>query len=139
MDIGIAALSEVRRTGCSKIMAGGYTDYWSGRFDGYHAQGVAVAVSNKLTTMIIEVTPVNERIMRLRIRHFLGVISLVSVYALTEASDLTVKDAFYATLESVVDQCPRRDTLLVLGDFNAWTGTDRDGYETCWSPSVLEL
>ena len=45
-----------------------------------------------------------------------------------------MKDTFYATLESVVDQCPRRDTLLVLGDFNASTGTDRDGYETCVSP-----
>ena len=57
--------------------------------------------------MVNEVTPVNERIMRGRIRHSLGVISLVSVNALTEASDLTVKDALYATLESVVDQCPR--------------------------------
>ena len=42
--------------------------------------------------------------MRRRIHHFLGVISLVSVYALTEASDLTVKEAFYAMLESVVEQ-----------------------------------
>ena len=64
-------------------------------------------LSNKLTPMIIEVTPVNKRIMRLRIRHSLGVISLVSVNAPTEASDLTVKYALYATLESVVDQCPR--------------------------------
>ena len=32
--------------------------------------------------------------MRLRIHHSFGVISLVSVYAPTEASDLTVKDAF---------------------------------------------
>ena len=40
---------------------------------------------------------------------------MVFVYALTEASDLTVKETFYATLESVVDLCPRRDTLLVLG------------------------
>ena len=64
-------------------------------------------MSNKLTPMKIEVTLVNERIMRLRIRHSLDVISLVSLYALTEASDLTVKDAFYATLESVVDRCPR--------------------------------
>ena len=64
----------------------------------------------------------------------MGVISLVSVYAPTDASDLTVKDAFYSTLESVVDQYPRRDTLLVLGDFNASTGTDRDGYETCVGP-----
>ena len=76
-------------------MAGGYTYYWYGRSDGYHAQGVAVAVavSNKLTPMITEVTPVTERIMRRRIRHSLGVISLVSVYAPTEASDLTMKDA----------------------------------------------
>ena len=86
--------------------------------------------------MIIEIIPVNEHIMRLRICHSLGVISLVSVYAPTEASDLTVKDAFYVTLESVVDQCPRRDAFLILGDFNASTGINRDGYETCWSPWV---
>ena len=55
---------------------------------------------------------------------------------LRQASDLTVKDAFYAMLRSVVDQCPRRDTLLVLGDFSASTGTDRDGYETCVCPQV---
>ena len=116
-------------------MVGGDTYYWSGRSDGNQTQGVVVAVSNKLTPMIIiEVTPVNEHIMRLRICHSLGVISLVSVYAPTEASDLTVKDAFYTTLESVVDQCPRRDTLQVLGDFNASTGTDREGYETCVGP-----
>ena len=77
--------------------------------------------------MIIEVTPVNEHIMRLRIRHSLGVISLVSVYAPTEVSDLTVKDTFCATLESVLDQYPRRDSHLILGDFIASTGTDRDG------------
>ena len=57
-----------------------------------------------------------------------------SLNAPTEASDLTMKDAFCATLESVVDQCPRQDTLPVLGDFNAATGTDRDGYRTCVGP-----
>ena len=92
---------------CGEIMASGYTYCWSGHSDGYHAQGVAVAVSTKLTPMIIEVIPANERIMRRRICHSLGVISLVSVYAQTEVSDLTMKDAFYAALESVVDQCPR--------------------------------
>ena len=131
LNIRIAALFEVRRPDSGEIMAGGYIYNWSGRCDGNHVQGVAVALSNKLTPMIIEVTPVNERITKQRIRHSSGVISLVSVYAPTEANHLTVKDAFHATLDSVVDQCPRRDTLLVLGDFNASTGTDRNGYETC--------
>ena len=117
MNINIAALSEVWRRDSGEIMAGSYTHYWSGRSDGYHSQVVAVAVSNNLTLMIIEVTPINVRMMRLRIRHSLDVISLVSVFAPTEVSDLTVKDAFYATLESLVDQCPRRDTLPVDGGF----------------------
>ena len=84
--------------------------------------------------MIIEVTPVNERIMRQKIRHSLGVIPLVSGYAQTERSALIVKDAFHAMLESVVVHCPRRDALPVLGDFNASIGTDRDRYETCVGP-----
>ena len=57
--------------------------------------------------MIVKVTPVIEHIMRLMIPHSLGVISLVSVYAPTEESDLTVKDTFDGTLESAVDRCPR--------------------------------
>ena len=87
LNIGIAALSEVRRSDSGEIMGGDYTNYripqsyWSGHFVGSHGQGVAAAVPNKLTPMIIEVTPVNERVMRLRIRHFLGVISLVCVYS----------------------------------------------------------
>ena len=39
---------------------------------------------------------------------------------------------------SLVDHCPRQDTLPVLGDFNASAGTDRDGYETCVGPHGSE-
>ena len=81
-------------------MVGGYNYYWSGRSDGLPCQGVAGAVSNKLTPMIIYVTLVNERIVRRRINHSLDGVSLVSGNALTEVSDLTVKDTFDATLES---------------------------------------
>ena len=134
LNIGVAALSQIQRVDSGEIMAGGYTYCWSGRSEDCNAQGVAVTVSNKLIPMIIEVILVNERIMRLRIRHSLGVVSLVSVYAPTAASDRTMKDAFYAVLKSVVDRCPKQDTVLVLGDFNASTATDRDSYERCVGP-----
>ena len=49
LNIGIAALSEVWRPDSGEIMAGGCTYHWSGCSDGYHGQGVAVAVSMKLT------------------------------------------------------------------------------------------
>ena len=63
LNIGVGTLSEDQRSESGEIMAGGYTYYWSGPSDGYHAQGDAVAVSDKLTPMIIEVTSVNEHIM----------------------------------------------------------------------------
>ena len=105
LNISVVALSEVLRSDSGEITVAGYAD-WSGRSDDYHAQGVAVTVSTMLTPTIIEVIPVNECIMRLRIRHSLGVISLVYRYAPTEASDLTEKEAFHAALESVVHCCP---------------------------------
>ena len=134
LGIAVAALSEVRRPGSGEISVGGYTYYWSGRADGKHTQGVAVAISDRLTSQVKEVTPVSERTMRLRLAHSLGVMSIVAVYAPTGDSDLSVKEAFYAELNSVLDAAPRRDTKIVLGDFNAVTGTSRDGYEVCIGP-----
>ena len=52
LNIGIAALSVVRRLDSGEIMVGGYTYDWSGRSDGYDTQGVALTVSIKLIPMI---------------------------------------------------------------------------------------
>ena len=134
LGIAVAALSEVRRPGSGEISVGGYTYYWSGRADGRHTEGVAVAVSDRLTSLVKEVTPVSERIMRLRLAHSMGAMSIVAVYAPTGVSELSAKEAFYAELNSVLDAAPKRDTKIVLGDFNAVTGTSRDGYEACIGP-----
>ena len=65
---------------------------------------------------------------RLRLKNSLGFMSVVAVYAPTEVCETEEKEMFYAKLDSVLDQCPRRDALIVLGDFNAVTGTERAGY-----------
>ncbi len=51
--------------------------------------------------------------MLLRLRHTLGFMSLVAVYAPTEKSELEEKEMFYAKLASLVDQCPFRNILVV--------------------------
>ena len=55
------------------------------------------------------------------------------MYASTEVCG-TKEEMFYAKLDSVLDQCPLRDALIVLGDFNAVTGSERAGYEICVGP-----
>ena len=134
LRVDIVGLSEVRRPGSGEISRGGYTYYWSGRSDGARLGGVAVGISSRLQSSVVRVTPVDERIMLVRLRHTLGFISLIAVYAPTEVSVPEEKDLFYAKLDSVVEQCPSRDSLIVLGDFNAVTGTERAGYELCVGP-----
>ena len=41
---------------------------------------------------------------------------------------------FYIKPDSVLDQCSHRDALIVLGDLNAVTGTERAGCEICVGP-----
>ena len=66
----------------------------------------------------------------------MGFMSLIAVYAPTEVCETEEMDVFYAKLDSVLDRCPSRDTLVILGDFNATAGTERDGYEI-YSPSCI--
>ncbi|KAG0725429.1 Craniofacial development protein 2 [Chionoecetes opilio] len=134
LRVDIVGLSETRRPGSGETSSGGYTYYWSGMSNGHRVRGVAIGISNKLQPSVIEVTPVDEHIMRVRMKHTLGFMSLVAVYAPTEMRKTEEKEMFYAKLDSVLDQCPPRDTLVVLGDFNATTGTVRDGYELCVGP-----
>ena len=56
--------------------------------------------------------------------------SLDAVYAPTEVCGADEKEMFYTNLDSVLDHCTRWDTLIVLGDFNAVTGTERAGSGT---------
>ena len=99
--------SEVRRPGsrCINCVCV-YIYYWSGRPQG-HLDGVAVAVSGRLISMVTEVTLVNEGIIILGITHTLGVVSPVFVYASTVGSEFSVKKSFYAQLQKVMDSCSK--------------------------------
>ena len=93
--------------------------------NGHHVKGVAIGVSSRLQPSIVEVTPVDERMMRLRLKHNLGFMSVIVVYAPTKMCE-TEQEMFYAKLDSALGQCLRRDALIVLGDINAVTGTERE-------------
>ena len=84
---------------------------------------VAIGISSRLQPSVVEVIPVDEHIMRLRLKHTLGFMSLFEVYAPTEVCGAD-EEMFYAKFDSVLDHYPYRDTLIVLGDFNATTGTE---------------
>ncbi|XP_069995058.1 uncharacterized protein [Penaeus vannamei] len=96
------------------INVGGYTYYWSGHSNGHHLQEVAIAISSRLQPSVVEVTPVNERIMVLRLNPAFGFMSLIAVYTPSNV-----------------------EIFVFLGDFNAVSGCDRAGYEMSVGPHGL--
>ncbi|XP_069974797.1 uncharacterized protein [Penaeus vannamei] len=124
LRVEVAALSEVRRPGSSTICVGGNTYYWSGCSDGHHLQRIAMAISSRLQPSVVEIIPVDECIIVMRLKLSFGFMFFIAVYAPTDVFKLDVKEMFYAKLTSVTDRCPRRDIHIVLGDFNVASGCD---------------
>ena len=52
-----------------------------------------------------------------------GFLSFIVVYAPTENADTSVKEQFYADHEVGIAQCGKNDLKVILGDFNAVTGS----------------
>ena len=74
LGTSLLALSEVQWLTSSE----GCT-YWSRCSNGSHIRGVAVAIFDRFLSSVTKVTPVDERIMLVRLKLSLGFISLVSV------------------------------------------------------------
>lgn len=80
----IVGLSEMRRPGNGGINSGDYTNYWSGQSNGTQLRGVAIATPSQLQMSVVVVTLADKRMMPVRLKHTLGFLSLIAVYAPTE-------------------------------------------------------
>lgn len=74
----------------------------TGTANGAHLQGVARAISSRLRSAVVEITVVDERIMRLKLKHTFGFMSLVAVYARKWVCEMEEKEMSYAKLESTL-------------------------------------
>ena len=54
---------------------------------------------------------------------------MVTCYAPTEEAEKEEKDNFYDSLQLILEDIPKHDVLVVLGDFNARVGSDNTNRE----------
>ncbi|CAH1239246.1 OIT3 [Branchiostoma lanceolatum] len=134
VNLSITALTEVRWPGSGELCTEGISFIYSGRTDGHHLQGVALALDRNARNALSTWDPVSERILKARLIHRYGYMTVISAYAPTNAHSDADKDAFYNLFSDVLAGVDRRDLTVVMGDFNATTGTDRSGYEQCIGP-----
>ena len=73
---------------------------------------------------VIGCRPISSRLMTVRLRASPFNITIIQVYAPTSSYDDSDVDEFFRELQSLVDQTPKQDILVVQGDRNAKVGED---------------
>ena len=132
LNVDIVGLQETRLAESGSIKEKDYTFYWKGEsVNERREHGVGFAVRNNLLKMVEVGSHGSERILTLRLSTTDGYVTLISVYAPTQCSTSEAKDAFYECLSAVVNGINSSDQLILLGDFNARVGSDRDSWPSC--------
>jgi len=81
--------------------------------------GVAVWIHRKTAGALVGYEPVSDRVFVVRLNAKPRNITLIRVYGPTTAAKEEEMERFYQDLSQAVKQVPKRDMLLVMGDFNA--------------------
>ena len=96
----------------------GHKLYFSGRED-KHGEGVGFLVHNNTVNSVMGCRPISKRLITIRLRAKPFIITIIQAIApTTDYSDEDIED-FYEQLQEVLDQTPKKDILVVQGDWNA--------------------
>ena len=124
----VRCLSETRLNGVSEETIpvrdsdNSYLFLDSGAHDGSGDHGVGFMIGLRAQKALLAWDPVSPRIARLRLKGRLSNISIITVYAPTRVATDADKDSFYSDLEITMQKCPKRDFLILAGDWNSRVG-----------------
>ena len=110
----------------------GHKLFFSGRED-RHEYGVGFLIHKDTVNAIMGCRPVSSRLITIRLKASPFNITIIQAYAPTTDYDNGDIEDFYDQLQEVIDQTPKKDILVVQGDWNAKIGEDasKNWRETC--------
>jgi len=115
LGVDICGLSEVRWDGQGHFTT---LDGHTGRLT-QGMSGVAVWIYRKIAGALVGYEPISDRVLVVRRKAKSRNITPIQVYGPTTAATGEEMERFYQNLSQAVKQVPKRDMLLVMGDFDA--------------------
>ena len=126
-------LAETRWTGEGETSTEEGHKIWYSEEREKHQHGVAFIVRKEITDCVISCTPVNSRIISIRIAAKPINITVTQVYAPTTSHSDEETEMFYETLEETIMRTRKKDITIIIGDWNAKIG--ENAYED-WAGTV---
>ena len=128
----VSGVSEARWNQFGEIeLASGKLLIYSGKEnkDDIHERGACIMLSGYVKKCLMEWEPVDDRIITARINAKIQKITIIQCYAPMNNAEPYEKEEFYNKLQTVVDNAPNRDILIIMGDFNAKVGQNNASIE----------
>ncbi|XP_049780678.1 craniofacial development protein 2-like [Schistocerca cancellata] len=129
MGLDVLAVSDIRVRGEKEEEVGEYKVYLSGVKAGIAQWGVGLYIRKEMEPSVVAIRYVNERLMWIDLTVSSKKIRIVSVYSHCEGTDQDKMDSFYEALSDVVVRVKDKDSVLLMGDFNARIGNRTERYE----------
>lgn len=120
----IVGLAETRWTGMGETRTNGGNKIWFSGHDSKHQHGVAFIVNKKTIGSVLGCAPLSCRLISIRLSAKPNNITIMQVYAPTTDYDDQDIEEFYEQLEKAIKSTPKKDILIIQGDFNAKIGPD---------------
>ena len=85
--------------------------------------GVGIIMTPKIASKLIDYEAVSYRIVLVPLKLPSNSLTKLSVYAQIRDAPDPLKDKIYANIQLTLNEIPRKDILVIDGDFNARIGT----------------
>jgi len=115
-------ISELHSTGNGHFDSDGFSIIYFGH-QIHKKRGVAFICSKKVAECIIGYDAVNDKIIRIRVRGPQVNTTVIQVYAPTFQAEEDEQEGFYGKLKETIDDIPKGDVIIIMGDFNTKVGS----------------
>jgi hypothetical protein len=121
MDIDILGISEMKWIGSGHFRSANNTVMCSGH-NTHRKNGMGMIITNQVSQSLRGYKAVSGSIMYTRVKAHPVTITCVQVYAPTTSAETAGIEYFYRNLHSVLNEIPRKDALILKGDWNSKIG-----------------
>ena len=119
--INLLGISELCWTGKGHFQSEDHKIFYSGH-ETIRRSGVAIICSKEVSKSVLGYSPINDRLISIRIQCKPLNMTIIQAYAPTTAAEESVIEEFYRKLQETVESTPSGDILIVMGDLNAKVG-----------------
>ena len=121
VNIDILGISKLKWTGMGEFNSDDHSIYYCGQ-ESLRRNGVAIIINGKVQNEI-GCNLKNDRMISV---HFQGKpfnMTIIQVYALTSNAEEAEIERFYEDLQDLLKLSPKKDVLIIIGDWNAKVGS----------------